>query len=113
MIEVIQNLHRQKEVYKTETMHLAGNIADRYLSYLTFQNDKAPNLHTLAATSLLIAAKIEQPLKPSFELMIELLPELQRKRTSKRDLIDLEEKIVIALDFDFTYASPLTFLERY
>ena len=31
MITTIQYLHRKKEGYKQETMHLAGNIADRYL----------------------------------------------------------------------------------
>ena len=45
--------------------------------------------------------------------MIDILPEVQRKQISKQDLIDLEEKILRALNFDFNYSSPLIFLERY
>ena len=45
--------------------------------------------------------------------MINLLPESQKARVSKSALINLEEQIVWALDFEFVYASPITFLERY
>jgi len=31
LISIIQDLHKKKE-YKQETLHLAGNLADRYLS---------------------------------------------------------------------------------
>jgi len=34
MIQTIQMLHKKKDGYKQETMHLAGNIADRYLAFL-------------------------------------------------------------------------------
>jgi hypothetical protein len=34
MIVTMQTLHGKKKGYKQETMHLAGNIADRYLSIL-------------------------------------------------------------------------------
>lgn len=113
MIMTIQFLHRKKEGYKPETMHLAGNIGDRYLAYLARKGKRAPSMALLATTALLIAAKIEQPISPSFNRMITLLPESQRSRVTKPDLIDLEDQIVWALDFDFGYASPVTFLERY
>jgi hypothetical protein len=109
----IQYLHRKKDGYKPETMHLAGNIGDRYLKYLTRTGQKAPPMAVLATTAILMAAKIEQPISPSFNRMISLLPESQKGRVHKDDLIDLEEQIVWALDFDFGYASPVTFLERY
>jgi len=109
----IQFLHKKKDGYKQETMHLAGNIADRYLRHLKSKGKKAPNLAMLATTALLMAAKIEQPISPSFNRMINLLPESQRGRIRKYDLIELEEKIVFALEFDFHYSSPITFLERY
>ena len=94
-------------------MHLAGNIADRYLSVLAQNNQQAPNLDLLATISLLIAAKIEEPIVPCFEIMISLLPAPQKNTFKRQHLIDLEEKIVRALDFDFNYAGPLAFLERY
>ena len=113
MIMTIQYLHRKKDGYKPETMHLAGNIADRYLSYLARKGKRAPNMSVLATTAILMAAKIEQPISPSFNRMINLLPESQKARVSKSALINLEEQIVWALDFEFVYASPITFLERY
>jgi hypothetical protein len=45
--------------------------------------------------------------------MINFLPETQKARVTKNALINLEEQIVRALDFDFIYASPIAFLERY
>jgi len=71
----IQYLHKRKDGYKQETMHLAGNIADRYLACLARSGKKAPNLNELAVITLLMAAKIEQPISPSFNRMINLLPE--------------------------------------
>jgi len=67
----------------------------------------------LATTSLLMAAKVEEPIVPCFEIMISLLPEPQKVLIKRQHLINLEEKIVRALDFDFNYAGPLAFLERY
>ena len=78
MIMTIQYLHKRKDGYKQETMHLAGNIADRYLSCLARNGKRAPNLNALAVITLLMAAKIEQPISPSFNRMINLLPESQR-----------------------------------
>lgn len=42
-----------------ETLHLAGSIADRYLSVLIAQGQRVPNLYALAATVTLMAAKLE------------------------------------------------------
>ena len=45
--------------------------------------------------------------------MIALLPALEQKRTTKKQLIDLEEKILCALEFGLHSAGPIPFLERY
>ena len=45
----------------------------------------------LATVAMLIAAKIEQPISPSFNRMIRLLPRNQQIQVEKEDLIDLEE----------------------
>lgn len=59
MIMTIQYLHRKKDGYKPETLHLAGNIADRYLSYLARKGKTAPNMSVLSTIAILMAAKIE------------------------------------------------------
>jgi hypothetical protein len=41
----------------------------------------------LAVISVLMAAKLEQPISPSFNRMINLLPDEERKYVSKKQLI--------------------------
>ena len=91
MIMVVQFLHSKNDDYRQETLHLAGSIADRYLKHLANKGKKAPSLVILATTAILIAAKIEQPISPSFNRMISLLPEPLKRYVRKRDLLDLEK----------------------
>lgn len=114
LMSIIQDLHKKKE-YKQETLHLAGNLADRYLSQLleNYPQSSVPNIYALGATALLMAAKLEQPISPSFNRMIALLPAVEQKRITKKQLIDLEEKILCALEFSLHSAGPIAFLERY
>lgn len=91
-------MHKKKE-YKQETLHLAGSLADRYLSLLLHSGRPVPNLFTLGATVMLIAAKLEQPISPSFNRMLALLPASEQKTITKQNLVDLEEQILISLKF--------------
>ena len=96
---IIQDLNKKKE-YKQETLHMAGSIADRYLRIILATTDQqVPYLFTLGATCMLMAAKLEQPISPSFNRMIALLPAFAPEIIKKQDLINLEEKILIALQF--------------
>lgn len=67
----------------------------------------------LATVSILMAAKMYQHMNPCFDMMIERLPSLLRKQVTRELLIDLEEQIIRALDFDLQNDGPLPFLERY
>ena len=58
LISIVQDLTKKKE-YKQETMHLACNLADRYLSTVLPQGKPLPNLFALGATVMLMAAKLE------------------------------------------------------
>jgi len=60
LVSVIQELHKKKE-YKQETLHLASNIADKYIKIVLSSNGnrQMPNLYALAAIAMLMAAKIE------------------------------------------------------
>jgi len=46
-----------------------------------------------------MAAKLNQPVSPSFSRMIECIPEDKRQAVKKNDLIQLEFTIVTALEF--------------
>jgi len=60
-----------------------------------------------------MAAKANQPLKPSYALTVVLLPEALQSKVSKTDFLELESKMLVRLEFDLCYASPIVFLERY
>lgn len=112
MIILIQNLHKAKE-YKEETLHLAGSIADRYLASLASKNQEAPDFIALSTICLLLAAKLEQPMSPSFLRMINLLPEEQRAKINKQKLVVLEETIIKELNFQMHFAGPIPYLNRF
>jgi len=112
MVILIEDLHRHKG-YKIDTLMLAVSVADRYLVNLAVEGQKAPCLVTLGVTCLLMAAKLEQPMHPSFNIMIRLLADTQKLYVTKQALICLEEKIIRALEFSLHFVSSVPFLERY
>lgn len=77
-VQKIFDLHIKKE-YKIETLFVAVSIFDRFLAAIghwTFPRDQ---ICLLATTSILMAAKLEQPISPSFLRMISLLTEDEQK----------------------------------
>ena len=50
-----------------------------------------------------MAAKLEQPISPSFNRMITLLTDEEQRFVSKAQLITLEEKILVKFGFDFNF----------
>lgn len=72
MVRLIEQLCYIKN-YKIETTFLAVSIADRHLVSCVVVKKEVPCLIRLAATCMLIAAKLEQPISPSFRVLIKLL----------------------------------------
>ena len=112
MIALIEDLHRLKK-YKEETFFLAVSIADRYLVNLTVQKMQPPCLTSLAVISLLLGAKLEQPMHPSFNIMIRLLYENHNLVVEKPTLLVMEKEILSTLEFSMHFVSPVPFLERF
>ena len=112
MVRLIESLHSKKN-YRVETLYLAVNVADRYLINLAERGEPAPGLVLLAVTSLLIAAKASQPLKPSYALTVGLLPDVLQPKVSKTAFVNLEFDILTQLQFNISHVSPIFFLERY
>lgn len=67
----------------------------------------------LATISMLLAAKLEQPISPSFSRMISLLSDDEKKNVSKKQLIELEADILIQMGFDYNFPGPIQSMERY
>jgi len=109
---VMEELVRLKE-YKENTFYLACSIVDRYIVSLARSNHQPKCLMNLAVIAILMAAKIEQPISPSFRRMIKLIKDEWGVNLKKQDLFNLEEDIIRELDFDLQVASPIVFQERY
>jgi hypothetical protein len=110
MVEQIVELHKLKQ-YKLETLFIAVGLADRFLSLVTQTNQQVPDMTHLALVCVLLAAKLEQPVSPSFNKMIALIPD--NKMIKKKTLIDLEHRLVFALQFSLQVCGPITFAERF
>jgi hypothetical protein len=65
-------LHKDKK-YRKETLFMACTIFDRYLIKIGHWNFPRSNILKLSLVSLLLAAKIEEPIQPSFDIMIKML----------------------------------------
>ena len=99
--------------YRIETLFLAVNLADRFLVYMQQAREKAPNLVILTVTTFLLAAKVEQTVQPSFNRIIAYLEKFHATTIKKQQIINLEEKILRALNFELLYVSPFAFLGRF
>ena len=112
MVKLIEDFVLLKK-YKTETLYHAVSLADRYLVNLAVEGRSSPCLITLAVVCTLMAAKLNQPIAPSFNRMIALLHEEHDTLLAKQDLLNMEETIIRSLDFNLQHTSPIPFLERF
>lgn len=81
-IQKIFDLHAKKE-YKNETLFIAANIMDRYIYMVGASNFPKSQMVNLATICVLMSAKLEQPISPSFTRMINLLTDDEKRYVSK------------------------------
>jgi len=88
---------------------------DRFHAKITKDSllKEAPSWVHVGTICVLMAAKLQQPVSPSFNKMIDQLPDDKKKLVRKSELINLEYFIVSTLQFDLQWAGPLVTLERY
>lgn len=96
-----------------ETLFVAQGIFDRYISKLGVLNFNKQEICALSTISILLSAKLEQPISPSFSRMIGLLAEEERAIVTKQNLIDLEYKILTIFGYDFNFPGPVQSMERF
>ena len=72
MVILIEDLQKSRG-YKSDTFYLAVNIADNFLFKRAQEDQPAPCMLTLAVTSVIIAAKIEEKNMPRILNMTDLL----------------------------------------
>jgi len=89
-----------------ETLFLTINLLDRYLTKININSEK---FQLLGVSAMLIASKYEEIYAPEIRDFVYVTD----KSCSKEDILEMESKILAALDFDILTTSSLRFLERF
>lgn len=88
-----------------ETLYLAINIMDRFMSLEIVQIDK---LQLLATGSLFIAAKYEEVFSPS----VKNYSYFTDGSFTEEEILQAEKYILTILEFELNYPNPMNFLRR-
>ena len=89
-----------------ETLYLCVNLIDRYLSVKEVQR---PKLQLVGVACLLIASKYEEIYPPELRDLVYVCD----RAYSGNEILEMEEVVLKALDYNVTIASAHCFLVRY
>ena len=89
-----------------ETLYLTINLIDRFLEK---EQVSRPRLQLVGVTSLLIASKYEEIYPPELRDLVYICD----KAYTKKDILEMEEKILKTLEYNVTIPSAHAFLVRY
>ncbi|OAX78561.1 hypothetical protein ACJ72_07131 [Emergomyces africanus] len=88
-----------------ETLFLAVNITDRFLSAEVVALDR---LQLVGVTAMFIAAKYEEVLSPH----VAHFSHFSDETFSDKEILDAERHILATLNYDLSYPNPMNFLRR-
>lgn len=88
-----------------ETLFLAVNIVDRFLSEKVVQLD---NFQLVGITAMFIASKYEEVLSPH----VENFKRITDDGFSESEILSAERFVLTTLDYDLSYPNPMNFLRR-
>ncbi|KAK4560455.1 G2/mitotic-specific cyclin [Recurvomyces mirabilis] len=88
-----------------ETLFLAVNIIDRFLSSKVVQLDR---LQLVGVTAMFIASKYEEVLSPHVQNFVHVADD----GFSESEILSAERFVLAALDYDLSYPNPMNFLRR-
>lgn len=88
-----------------ETLFLAVNIVDRFLSEKVVQLD---NFQLVGITAMFIASKYEEVLSPH----VENFKRITDDGFSEAEILSAERFVLSTLDYDLSYPNPMNFLRR-
>ena len=120
----IESFHRSKAIMlihhlveglalRPETLYVSASIMDKFLINLAAVDEKAPCLVTLAITCVMLANKLDNSEPAKFSELSKFLDKHYGIKVYRKSFRKLELQVLMALDFQVTYISPLAFLERY
>lgn len=89
-----------------ETLYLAVNLIDRFLD---IRSANTSELQLIGVSSLLIACKYEEIYFPDIKDMAKITDDTY----TKKEIVEMEAKILSSLEYNITTPSSYRFLERY
>ncbi|CAK68455.1 unnamed protein product (macronuclear) [Paramecium tetraurelia] len=104
LIDWLVDVHLKFKL-QPETLYLTINLIDRYLSKNTIMRNK---LQLVGIASLFIASKFEEIYAPELKDFVHVCDNAY----TKEEILEMESKILLTVQFSLTYTSPLKFLER-
>lgn len=103
LINWMLTIHRKFRLV-AETLFLATNIVDRYLS--TTKHVKLEDVQLIASTALFIAAKYEEVITPAVSNFAYVA------NSTAESVRAMEKKVLVGIEFDLGTPSPLNYLRR-
>jgi cyclin B len=89
-----------------ETLHLAFNIVDRFISIVSVPKTR---LQLLGATAIFVAGKYEEIEHPHVESLVDKLEGV----CTRQDVLDMESTVLFTLDFRISNPTSYPFLSRF
>lgn len=105
LVDWLQDVHLKFKL-RPETLFLAVNMMDRYIEKATITRKR---LQLVGITCLFIAAKYEEIYPPPLKDFVYVTDRAYKRE----DLLDMEGKIISALQFKLTVPTSLFFFERF
>ena len=105
LIDWLIDVHLKFKLWP-ETLFLTINLLDRYAAK---NNIKKSQLQLVGVSCMLIAAKYEEIYPPT----LKDFTYITNNGFTSREILQMEQKILFAVDFDVKTHSPYRFLERY
>lgn len=100
LVEIHTKLH-----LLPETLYLAGNIVDRFMTLRVVNLDK---IQLVGVTALLLAAKYEEVFPP----VLHYFAYVTSGNFDESDILSAEKFMLQVLEFELSYPNPLNFLRR-
>ena len=91
---------------KSETLYLAVNYIDRFLSLMSVQRSK---LQLVGTACMLVAAKYEEIYPPEVNEFVYITDDTY----TKKQVLKMEHLVLKVLNFDLACPTPLLFLDTY
>jgi len=89
-----------------ETLFITVNLIDRTLAA---EEPQIEQLQLIGITALLIASKYEDIYPPEIEDLVRISANQYRKQ----DVLDMQMRMLVIVDFNLTFPTTLAFLRRY